>query len=278
MASAGSAASKPAMQPVANSAAAASCELPNMYTRAARLTLGLTWPETLAFTAGAGTFVMWAKVASTRSSAGALELDLRPCGALTPTMTATALVGGLKSSVQFPFSAFDSPNMPVDRLAVAQREDRSLTFALSTVLGALLADPDGAWPSAASLVPFDHDGDGLPALTAIPLEGPDYVATPSSVAQTEFLDRLYIAARIRLRVSITPTCSGAADGAIEPLGFNQSVVGCHVKDRDDCTASETRFITNQSPRLTLGGSGTWTEVEIPPGASCADVRAALPAP
>jgi hypothetical protein len=274
MASTGSAGSRAS----ANPSAAANCELPNSYTRAARLTLELTWPETIAFVAGAGTLAMWAKVTYTRSSAGALELALRPCGALLPEATASALAGGLKSSTQVPATAFDSPNMPIDRTAVTQREDRSLTFAISTVLGAMLPDPDGAWPASQSLVAFDHDGDGSPGLTALPIEGPDYLAPPSSISQLETLDRLYIATRARVRVSITPACSGAADGLVEPLGFNSSVVGCHVKGRDECTASEMQFIANGSPRYMLGASGTWTEVEVPPEASCTDVRAALPAP
>lgn len=249
-----------------------------MYARAARLTLELTWPETLGFLGGAGKFVLWAKVTHSRSSAGALELGLRPCGALLPEATTTVLAGGLKASVQVPPSAFDSPNMPTDQLTVTQREDRSLTFAINTVLGAMLPDPNGAWPSSASLVPLDHDGDGSPGVTALPLEGPEYTLPPSSVAQTEFLDRLSIAARVRVRVSVTPACTGTADGTLEPLGFNSTIVGCHVKDRDGCVASETRFIASQMPRYMLGSSGAWTEVEVPQAANCADVRAALPAP
>jgi hypothetical protein len=220
---------------------------------------------------------MWSMVTYTRSSAGTLELEARPCGALTPVATTTAVAGGLKSSNQVPFSAFESPNMPVERATATQREDRSLSFAIGMLLGAMLPDPDGAWPSAANLVAFDHDGDGSPGLTAIPLEGPEYVVPPTSIAQTEFIDRVYIATRARLQVSITPACSGTANGTVEPLDSHFSIIGCHVKGRDDCNASERRFITN-SLRYVQGASGTWTEVEVPPDASCADVRAALPTP
>lgn len=273
-----SAATEPDLQPTGNPSAADSCALPNTYARASLLTLELTWPETLAFVGGTGTLVMWTKLAYTRSSAGALELDARPCGWVTPPTTTTELASGLQMAVQVPFSAFDSPSMPVDKLTVTQAEDRSLTFAYGTVLGAMLPDPAGTWPNAESLVPFDHDGDGSPGLTFFPLEGPEYVAPPSSISQLEVLDRLYVAVRARMQVSIAPACSGSAVGTVEPLAFNLDVVGCHVKNGDECDASEKRFIASSNPRYMLGASGTWTEVEVPQDASCADVRAALPPP
>lgn len=277
--SAGSSAdSKPAKQPAENPSAAASCEPPNTYTRATRSALELSWPETLVFTAGTGTLVTWGKVTYTKRSDGALEMESRPCGSVSPAVTLTELAGGLKSAAQIPFTAFDSPNMPTLRTTIMPREDRSLSFRYNTPLGTMLSDPDAEWPSPSMLVPFDHDGDGSPGVTVVPLEGPEYAKAPTSISQLEFVDRLYVASRIGAQVSVTPACSGTAVGTIEPLGFDTTVVGCHVEDRDDCDETEVRFFRNGQPIYTLGKSGNWTEVEVPQDATCADVRAALPPP
>lgn len=273
-----SAGTAPAKGPPANPSAAPSCELPDTYTRAVRTSFDLTWSESIALLGGVGKAVFWAKVSYTRSSAGAPELAVRPCGLITPEARTTEVAGGLKAGFQVPFTAFDATEMLLDPITGTRGDDRSLTFAASAVVGAMLPDPDGEWPSSASLVSVDNDGDGLPGITALMLEGPGYAAAPTSLAQLETVDRAYIALRARLRVSITPVCSGVADGKVEPLGFNFSILGCHVKDRDACTASELRFIANGVPRFMPGASATWTEVELPRAASCADVRAALPAP
>ena len=279
MGAAGSSADpKPADPEAKNPPAAASCELPNTYTRAARSALEISWPETLASTAGTGTFVTWARVTYTKGADGTLEMESHPCGSLMPVATLSDLVGGLKSAAQVPQTAFDSPNMPTTRATIMQREDRSLTFRSGAPLGTMLSDPDAEWPSAERLVPVDHDGDGLPGVTSVPLEGPEYLAPPTSISLSEFLDRLYLATRLRVQVSLTPACSGTAVGTIEPRAFNSTVVGCHVKDRDDCDETELQFIRDHRPNYTLGKSGTWTEVEVPEDASCADVRAALPPP
>lgn len=259
-------------------AAAASCELPTTYTRATRSTLELSWPETIALTAGKGTFVTWGKVTYTKRSDGSLEIESHPCGSRLPVATLSELVGGLKSVAQVPLAAFDSPSMPTTRRTIMPRADRSLTFRASTPLGTMLSDPDAEWPSPAMLVPFDHDGDGSPGVTSLPIEGPEYGKIPTSIAQLEFLDRLYLAIRFRLQVSVTPACSGTAMGTIEPLSLDSTVIGCHVEDRDDCDETELRFIQDGRINYTLGKSGTWTEVEVPQDASCADVRAALPPP
>jgi hypothetical protein len=241
------------------------------------VTVELTWSETLALVGGSGKAVVWTKVSYARSAGGPTELTMRPCGLHIPDVTTSALGGGLKAGF-VPITAFDAGTMLPNLVTSAQSDGRGLTFAASLVVGTMLTDPAGPWPSSANLEPFDHDGDESPGITARPLEGPGYAAPPTSIANLETLDRAYMAMRAGLRVSITPACSGITDGKVEPFGFNVSIIGCHVKDRDACTASELRFVANGMPRFMLGTSGTWTEVEIPKDASCADVRAALPAP
>jgi hypothetical protein len=275
-------ASSPAMPSAAEggaapTGAAVNCELPGEYTRANRLALELKWPSTIAIEGGTGSLIAWTKAKYVRQADGTTRIESHPCGTITPTVTATALAGGLKSEFQVPIGAFESPSMPAYEGTLTQASSMLILDPGPNLIGATLSDPNGAWPLPADLMAIDHDGDGSPGVTALPTEGEGYLKPPSSVSQTEFIDRVFIASRIRLKVMITRTdCSPMLQAAIEPVGFDYTIVGCHVKDRDDCTASETRFLSNQGPRFMLGKIGTWTEVEVPASASCADVRAALP--
>jgi hypothetical protein len=254
-----------------------SCELPNEYTRGNRILLALTWPATIGIDGGTGSLIAWTKVKYVRQPDGTTRIESHPCGTITPTVTTTALLDGLKSEVQVPLTAFESPTMPAYEGTLTQSGSMLILDPGPNLIGAMLNEPTGAWPMSADLMTFDHDGDGSPGVTALPTVGEGYFTPPSSVSQTEFLDRVYIASRVRLKVTIARTdCAPTLEAAVEPISFDYTIVGCHVKDRDDCTATETRFLANQSPRFMLGKTGTWTEVEVPAGASCADVRAALP--
>jgi hypothetical protein len=144
------------------------------------------------------------------------------------------------------------------------------------VLGAMLRDPQGAWPAGSELVPADDDGDGSPGMTVVPEHGPEFIDPPTNASQLETIDRLYIAARARMQVVTTPTCGAQIEGLAQPLAFDFAVLGCHVKDRDECRADELRFIVTQNPRFKLGRAGSWIEADVPLDASCETIRATLP--
>jgi hypothetical protein len=265
--------------PDVRGAAALPCELPPESTRANRLTLDLTWPATLGIEAGSGTLIAWSKLKYIQQADGTTRTESRSCGSLTPTVMTTALVGSLKSAAQVPLSAYDQPSMPMYQGAITGTGATLVFDPGAMVVGAVLSDATAAWPAASALTTFDHDADGAPGLTALPITGDGYFTPPSSVSQTDFLDRVYIASRIRLKVSLTRNhCSSQQQASVEPISFDYTVVGCHVKDRDDCTADETRFLATQSPKFMLGKAGTWVEAEVAASATCTDVRAALPAP
>jgi hypothetical protein len=262
--------------PSSDDTAATSCMLPERYARANRVALDLSWPETLIWVAGSGQFVAWLKNTYQRQPDGSTLVESRLCGALMPIMTSTDFVGGLKSSAQIPLSTFDNPSLPVMHSTLGLQTHVAETRDLTMVLGAALPDPQGAWPTGSALMTADDDGDGAPGMTVLPERGPEFLEPPTSVSQLEFIDRLYIAARARVVVTLTPTCSGASDGRVEPLAFDSNPVGCHVKDRDDCTPEELRFVNTQNPRYKLGQSGSWVEADIPLDASCETVRATMP--
>lgn len=226
--------------------------------------------------AGSDQFVAWLKNTYQMQPDGSTLVESRPCGALMPIITSSDFVGGLKSSAQIPFSAFESPSLPVLHSTLRVQANTPVTRDLTMVLGATLRDPQGAWPMGSELTPSDDDGDGAPGMTVVPEEGPEFLQAPTSVSQLEFIDRLYIATRARVTITATPTCDGASQGTLEPLAFDSSMVGCHVKDRDACTAEELRFVTTQNPRFKLGQTGSWVEADIPLDASCETVRATLP--
>jgi hypothetical protein len=250
--------------------------LSERYARANRVALDLSWPETLVWVAGGGQFVAWLKNTYQTQPDGSTQLESRLCGALMPIMTSTDFVGGLKSSAQMPLSTFESPSLPVMHSTFGSQADTPVTRDVTMVLGASLLDPQGAWPMGSELKPADDDGDGAPGMTVLPERGPEFLEPPTSVSQLEFIDRLYIAARARAQVTFTPTCGRLSEGQVEPLAFDSNPVGCHVKDRDECTPEELRFVNTQNPRYKLAQSGSWVEADVPLDASCETVRATLP--
>ena len=264
-------------EPVSGSPPAAfSCDEP--FARATRMTLTVSWPETLGLVGGSGPLVTWSKKIYSKSPEGNLLVESRPCGTLAPTLTTTALAGGLKSMISVPLTVFDDPAIPVSRRMLSWQEGTPVTLLEAGVLGATLTDPEGAWPSIAELVPADHDGDGAPGMTSVPQEGPDYQSPPTNISQIEFLDALYTASRLKVERSFTPTCDADQDGPLRALAFDTTVLGCHVKDRGNCTDDELAFITAQRVRFALEPAGLWMEANVPLDASCEAVRTALPVP
>jgi len=284
IAAAGAGAAAGAAAPAAPTAGAAApelpaCDLPPEYTRASRAAIELIWPATIGIEGGTGTLIAWSKIKYIRQPDGTTRTESHACGTLTPTVTTSAVAGGLKSSMQVPLTAYDQPSMPMYSGTLTAAGTMSILDPGPMVIGAALSDDSGAWPATEALMPFDHDGDGAPGLTALPITGAGYLTPPSSVSQTEFLDGVYIASRVRLKVPLAENvCASMQQAALEPVSFDYTIVGCHVEARGDCTAAEARFISTQSPKFKAGKSGSWLEAEVAASATCADVRAALPPP
>jgi hypothetical protein len=70
------------------------------------------------------------------------------------------------------------------------------------------------------------------------------------------------------------SCEQQGGTATVPL-FDSHVVGCHVNMGGECTAAQTDFV-DQSRTNYKPGMATFTSKKVADGATCADIRAALP--
>ena len=255
------------------------CGAANSFTRGARIELNIAWPGTIALTAASGKVIIFSKLRYSQSGDHWL-VESRPCGAKLPEITTTAVLNNVKSSNQIPASAFDSPNMPVTHGTLSSSGEQITIDEGPGLLGVELATPDAAWPAPEALQLVDHDGDGHPGVTAIPITGDGYLVPPSSVAQTQFLDRVYVAARMRFALHAPlASCAGLEAGTVESLNFDYAIIGCHVQDGADCDDAELRFIARQSPAFKLSPNGSWSQRErcrMTPVVQ--SVRAAFPEP
>jgi hypothetical protein len=146
----------------------------------------------------------------------------------------------------------------------------------AALIGLTLGDPNGAWPAASSIMGLDQDGDGRPGITAIPRNGDGFSPPPTSLAQTQRADQLDLV--IRNVMTLTATVDGCPDsynGSASVKFFDNHVIGCHVMGGNECSAAEAQFVDEQRS-VFVPGSATFTAKIVPDGASCADVRTALP--
>ena len=67
----------------------------------------------------------------------------------------------------------------------------------------------------------------------------------------------------------------SATGNATVYSFDNHVVGCKRNDGKICSAAESGFIDSNQPKFTVQ-KATYQMVQLPDGATCADVRDALP--
>jgi prepilin-type processing-associated H-X9-DG protein len=123
----------------------------------------------------------------------------------------------------------------------------------------------------------DADGDTKPGFTAVPRSGGGYVAPPTGLGifgSAPTADKLYLVWRTVVSLAGNFTSCEEQSGTANVTFFDSHVVGCHVA-AGDCAAAQTDFV-DQSRTLYKPGSATFVAKKVPDGASCADVRMALP--
>lgn len=250
---------------------------PERFTVATRARVEMSWPETIGYLAGTGVLQTWNKITHTRNATGT-TLELVPCGVATPVVTTTVLLDNILLANEIPVAAFDRPSMPRYTGSSVSTDGEQVIDTAAMALGTSVAELAVSWPHRTELPLVDHDGDGKPGITALPKHGGDYGLPPADVGQTEHADEIYLASRTGLRYRTRQAlCEAHVEGTVEPLGFDYTIVGCHLLSGADCKANQVNLLDNNDPAFTLGAQGHWVSVPLAPTATCADVLAALPA-
>lgn len=252
----------------------------------------VSWPAKTGIEAGSGTMYIWTKsvlqFAEPDSSTGEIEAtgEAQPCGSIIPELTKTAIAGGGKVQTVIPNETWDKPGMPkIPAKGKLSGFDVGATVSMDPIVslvGLTMTDPQGPWPSSAKAInAVDHDGDGQPGILAKPRTDPPFSAPPTSLfealnANGKRATEVYVVTRTMIQLGgVRDTCTSAKGNATVYM-FDNHVVGCRRNDGKICTQGESDFIDQNQPKFTVQNA-TYEMVQLPEGATCADVRAALPA-
>lgn len=253
------------------------CDLTGLY--ALKLSVPATWPATSVLAKGSGTFAFWALVQITQSGTS-LTGSVTPCGETVADFSATPIINE-KYGVTFPSTIFDRtpllPSTPSTGTLGGTSPGATFSFGRASYLvGATLADPNnGAWPSLASTVSQNGDGDTKPGVTAPYKSGSGYSNVPTNSFGTSRANQGYLATRLMFTLGGTMTSCTQASGSATAHGLNSHTLGCHLTSNKDCSTSDTSYLDSNAPAWQLGSS-TYTLTKIANSGVCSDVRTALP--
>lgn len=246
----------------------------------------VTWPQTI-LAAGEGTLHIWSRAATTYSG-NDLTATVKACGAIVPPLTLLAQYGGYKIQPLFPDAMWDSSGMPSFTVAgthggfdggKAVKLDKA-----AVLIGATMADPaNGVWPqNGTELTVADHDGNDKPGVSADSRVGGEFRLPPADVmalqtmgASGTFADVLYLAFRVVTAIDGTRQGCDRVTGTATLSHFDNHVVGCHASAGRECLPAEVSLL-DLGRSIFQVSSATFEMVHLPDGATCADVRAALP--
>jgi hypothetical protein len=252
------------------------------------IVVSVSWPGSLAIAAGEGKVHLWTKADLTHQR-GVVVGTARPCGTVIPALTKTSVVGGGQIQAEIPVTAWDAPSMPVfelrGRTSGFEIGDAVSLEPVASLVGLSLREDPAAqsWPAQASEISaVDHDGDGRPGVKAVPRIDPPFAAPPVDFAGVldpggARADEIDLAMRAVVALSGTRDSCTTAKGAAQVSHMDSHVVGCHVRGGGVCTRAQSNFIGASQPVFQVE-SATFETAQLPAGATCADVRAALPIP
>jgi hypothetical protein len=251
-------------------------------TFALKMSVQGTWPDDQYIASGSGTFQFWMKLQGTHSGT-AVAGTLLECGRFVPDFDARTV------NETFGFthgtSLFDQvpPYLPTTAVNFALANSSpgaSMTLPRCAMqMGARMSDPvNGAWPNAASgLTSVDDDLDGESGVTVAYRgdSGYDYPRTGGTLG-AERADNPYIASRVSFSLNGTLNSCTQATGSASFTHIDTRIFGCSLANSNqECDSGEANFLDQNCLNYTLG-SATFTLVKVADGASCAQIRAALP--
>ena len=114
----------------------------------------------------------------------------------------------------------------------------------------------------------------------MPRTDPPYSAPPTGLFEAlnpsgKRALEVYIVTRTAVQISGTRDSCTSASGQASVKMFDNHVVGCKRNDGKVCTSGESDFIDQNQPKFTVQ-TANYEMVQLTEGATCADVRAALP--
>ncbi len=275
-------------------------------TWASRLTIDVTWaPQGLngiILASGSGEIKQWIKGVRVQTGTSTSDATV-VCGIALPDFQETAIAGGETYGVRFPNALFDGADggggsLPTFTVSAALSGlTAGATYSTTTtaaLLGLSMTNPTtDAWPATIT-TEVDMEHDGKPGVTADTATGSPYsnipTALPPIFGQPPRANKLYVAIRQVTIVTATVTDCDHMSGTVSipviqsKAAIDSHVLGCALADGGDCTTttalptqtSQAAFVDNTQPVFTPSGTSDVHSVRLPAGATCADVRAALP--
>jgi hypothetical protein len=271
-------------------------------TWASRLTIDVTWaPQGLngiILASGSGQIQQWTKGERVQTGMSTSDATV-VCGIDLPDFQETAIAGGETYGVRFPDSLFDNGYLPtftvsgiVSGFTAGSAYSTTTTAAL---LGLSMANPTtDPWPATIT-TEVDMDQDGKPGVTIDVAQGSPYSDIPTEIPglfQTPArANKLYVAIRQVTIINATVQDCDHMTGTVSipeissKYAIDSHVLGCALDgDGGDCTTtvplatetSQAAFVDNTQPVFTPSGTTDVQSVRLATGATCADVRAALP--
>jgi hypothetical protein len=288
------------------------CQTDLSATLGVHVKLSVTWagtPTVLQPSSGPQNVDIYLLENGTNDGSGKLSGTGRACGVTLPDVQLVLNSGSSppKLHLEFPdiWDKTTMPTFPVTGTQTSRSPGGQLKY--DSVVALLGLNPSGStstyanasttWPppNGAGTQPgtypqftsgiSDDDGDGNPGITLHSTTPSGYQFIPTSIdfAHTG-ANSVYLVSRneIQLTGTVGPDCKGGSGTAVVKL-FENHILGC-VDDPSaqykNCSTTSgivtgPGFIDANRP-VYIPGTATFTSKQLPAGATCADVRAALP--
>ncbi|MFO0567127.1 MAG: hypothetical protein U0263_15770 [Polyangiaceae bacterium] len=251
----------------------------------------VSWPAKTGISAGTGKIHIWTRTVldfeKPDPASGEIPAagQVTPCGSSIPALTKTSVAGGGQVQTVIPDAVWDKPGMPkFQATGKLSGFDVGASITMDPVVslvGLSMPDPSAPWPSSAKQITgADHDGDGQPGILAVPRTDPPFSAPPTGLFEAlnpngKRAVEVYIVTRTAVQISGTRDSCTSASGQATLQMFDSHVLGCKRNDGKLCSAGEADFIDQNQPKFTVQNA-VYEMVQLSEGATCADVRAALP--
>jgi len=250
-------------------------------TSATRIRIPISWPDTIGVVGGEGEIIIWIKSDLTFEGTEVSGM-VSACGSYIPPIQAVEAVGGLKVQPIIPDELWDSglvPTSPAHGTVSGLGVGATISMEpAGQALGVVLNDPlNDPWPGSWSeLTTDDLDQDGSPGTTAFTAVGDGFGPSPLDIFPNgPKASELHLATRTVFEIQGERTSCTSAAGDVIIHHFDSAVVGCKVDGGGPCTPGQVDFIDNNRSQYEFGAA-TYEMVQVSDGATCVEVREALP--